>query len=1672
MKNIWLKISGAAAAVALCFILIQGGLAQDLEHYQCGMDEHTHNSSCYGAASACGQDESEGHSHDSSCYDVSEEMACSAGDDEEHEHTDRCWKTRETLTCGLKEAEGHTHTDSCEEESLVCNYSEHTHSDSCIASEGPTGPEGPEESEEPEEIEVTMEEFLENFTTGCYAFGSVFGEPGGRIVALRLGGMNETWNLENYVKSVVIKDKDGNPVTNGNFYYSFDYTFNITFAERTGVGGQFSYNMDGKLVYQLPEQIIVKKPVTNGVINGANGKKVGDYTIDATGRVEVWFGNFDREGNPVPQNFIDHYSDTTIRLDIVAQFEQGTEQVSVDFGADAVITVNLSPPPAGISVKKTASKYDLDTETIEYTIEVTPVDGKLTGIELTDELLCVVPRADDFKIKNSDVAAGKYTSPFVNVKYSTNNGSTWTNAAFTASGDNWHISFPGVSLDPNGAVKSLKVQYTLDLVSLVNYFTNQNWIERMGYDLKLNNTVTATGKDVEHPDQTGTDTATAQTQMVQFFLDKIGKVEDGVLQWTATVGNGVKRLNGLAITDTLMDDQSIVSDITVKIWGQYSENNKGIKERSPDVILILPKTDPKVNTGKNGGFTFNVPSGGWPGAENVYWIQFVYGAARDAGFPTGDYHNVIATTVNGIAVQKVGVVIIRPDASAYLTKESSYIYNSSGRPTGIEYEIKMEIGPGNKDKYTKLNDQFGLANPDGNPPSIISTGRIYNRPKDFKITIEPNDPLFHYTIDKNLATNSAYEFNLYLYSTTATEGKWPHNDQRTVTVTYWMDLTSPGDIMGNTTGKSPLELLETEDRTLFNRLLANVSTPLVPEGLVFAPSNTTGVVDNLRVIEKSATVNEDDPAVFDFVVELNKNRQKAIQTQYIGYRGYPLFEAGQPAIFEDTFDSKLEYVPGSLVVVRHPASGGTTESQYGYYGPYDPGNKKDLVNISGNTISVDFRNMCRIGTWTGNAATSDTFTMPTGSNITADNKDYKYWYAYNEKSPAAANNPQAYKYTVKYQLRVKDAYAVYHGDGTPQKIVMNNTAKVFPTAPKYAGGKWESSTTVEYTPVRDVTKNMAVDGNIASAEITINPAGIRMRPLNVLNPRFTAIDVMSDNLAIYQGSVKIYTKGTDGKWKEQPETPQPDGLWGVNFISGHEAHFDLMDEKAIKIIYDALILEPASKTTSIDNRITVYGQTTVAGKDNFTVQQTSAMTSGSRTGLLLYKRDQDTGVRLPGAEFEVYLAMKDNNAYDGSQTKFIDVGGTKFFYVHTVNDASKTSTGIYRFDHEWIRRSQYLENNGVYLIRETRAPNATYILPSEYTYFALDPNDKAYWEGKLGEAVHVVSDNIHLTNESNLSGVVIAGEKHLTGQVSATSATFGFELTQVNSDGSPYVGENVVLTKPLYTFLTMTPDEQAEAFAFDNIHGLEEGEYYFMAEEVDAPVGWTPMTAPQIIRVTVFGDEVVVEYPEASGSADKVVFTNKYRDPSTPFADALLPVNKKINAEDFNASKVFTFNIEQMVQDTANGNYKPGASYGYSIPDESKTITITGDGRSMFILENLPAPKSETAGTVWTYYFRVSEADESAIDSEWQYDTTKHIVRAEVTFDKDRGGLAKLTLLGDDSWVAFEALTFTNTYAPGGPKLPETGGIGLLPFIIAGLLAAAMIYRYRTTTLLGCTYKK
>ena len=77
----------------------------------------------------CGLEE---HTHDESCYDESGALTCTLS---EHTHTESCYEAAKQPLCGL---EAHTHDESCYDESgaLICTLSEHTHTDACYQAVG------------------------------------------------------------------------------------------------------------------------------------------------------------------------------------------------------------------------------------------------------------------------------------------------------------------------------------------------------------------------------------------------------------------------------------------------------------------------------------------------------------------------------------------------------------------------------------------------------------------------------------------------------------------------------------------------------------------------------------------------------------------------------------------------------------------------------------------------------------------------------------------------------------------------------------------------------------------------------------------------------------------------------------------------------------------------------------------------------------------------------------------------------------------------------------------------------------------------------------------------------------------------------------------------------------------------------------------------------------------------------------------------------------------------------------------------------------------------------------------------------------------------------------------------------------------------------------------------
>ena len=128
-----------AAAVVLLTVLLLINPATTMEYAPvCGMEEHTHDESCYSIQfeELCPLEACEPHVHTEDCYEKVRVTVCGLDGDPEHEHTDECWAEETKLVCELPENVIHVHTAECVEwrKVTVCGLDddpEHEHTEAC-----------------------------------------------------------------------------------------------------------------------------------------------------------------------------------------------------------------------------------------------------------------------------------------------------------------------------------------------------------------------------------------------------------------------------------------------------------------------------------------------------------------------------------------------------------------------------------------------------------------------------------------------------------------------------------------------------------------------------------------------------------------------------------------------------------------------------------------------------------------------------------------------------------------------------------------------------------------------------------------------------------------------------------------------------------------------------------------------------------------------------------------------------------------------------------------------------------------------------------------------------------------------------------------------------------------------------------------------------------------------------------------------------------------------------------------------------------------------------------------------------------------------------------------------------------------------------------------------------
>ena len=1672
----------------------------------CG-EEHEHDGSCYSMVRICGIDAHPGHTHDASCYGEPE-LIC--GIEENHLHNETCYG-EPALICTET---GHIHDEGCYTLSSEpqCGLFEHVHDESCFPGES-------ELTGEPEEDELEFEDCpycLEGILHG-HANATILAEEPSPFMGLMGAAAPivpaNTWDLRNFATGVTIKDKNGANVTNGQFYLGDTYTFDISFTERAGPNGQFAYDAPligtkvgstfgdlsgGCLVYYLPDELVVKTQM-DGYILLPNNTRVGEYTVYMDGHIEVRFGNYNNIGGdsvPPTRNFIDMYTDTTFKMEIKAEFTETKASTKIDFGANASISIKVDYPPASLQVAKSATTFNSTDETVEFSIKITAIGGEVTDVVLTDALNFNIQ--SNFKIKKDDIDSSYYSIPFSSIsggghfEYQLNGTGAWTQVSPVV----WSSDGQSLVFDFGGSMvlekdEYITLRYKLSLKDIFDYFGGQDWIQRFNYNLTLTNSAKATGKDWGK-DVSGS--ATTNTPMTRSFVSKSGSYKSALnqIQWTVTVGDLKTMLNDWTITDTWTNSgaitQELDGDVTITFYNQSGTAITGAG------LPITGHYSTVFTTTSGTGFTYDIPTT----PTDIYKVVIVYNTihsvSEDFADAPGTYSNTASITINGSTNSKTASVTVStpvtppdpgmpPDLSGITgTKDSEWVYDSNGKATAIRYTATITIPAGMQGTYFGIID--GLYITDSETSSATNYGGrgydvtmqnsggsaygvVTNPANVKKIDIDPAvTPSLRYQASYYSAGNYRNMIEIFMDTKAVNIATaipaWPFSDQRTVTLTYEVSLdaavySSSGSSWQHD-GKTLRAMLELGWYLTNHIQIRGYGTSDYGTGA--KNHQFLHAVTDYLPIRKSGSVDATDPTVFNYYVYLNWRPNFDTRASYMsitnddrtGQYGYSLFEPGMPAIFEDTFDERLEYVPGSFFVQRRGNGANSINPSVTTlsFGPYDTSTdpRTDLVNVDGNRIWVDFsRDFVEFD----DVAWTSPMTQPIKTTTPGD------WYV------------GKYRYIVWYQLRLKEEYTEYTDEETPMPLYMDNTATVHGTSEKF-NAKWSSKRTVTFTPQKAVTKRLFGEfitgifrDNYAKAEIIINPLGQRLRPLDVDDAWFTAVDEMSDTLSLYLSSFMILYKERVGSgWSDwipvDLSTVVPSGLWSINVISEHSFEIIIPDETPIMIYYGARINYGTADTptpeTTIENSISFYGYAASDKQTGFRVVGAGGDAWASDTELLLYKEDKDTRQRLAGADFTLYVALMDGvnsnlpywSVAPSVMPEPIEIGSrpnpdsgpnvpVKFY---PVADAV-FEDGVYRFiDNEnYVGASDpgyhvvgsYITPSHpfVFLIKENNPPEG-YKIIDEYTFISLyqmSASDKILWESWLGHGIKLVADTVFIENQSiNSATATIKGKKTLQGDpgvLDSISGTFAFELTQVNADLTPYSGAYPVRDLPAYKYV-MVPVANLSDYEFKfDIAGLTEGyTYYFKIQEdvVSGAIGWYVVQGTRYVTVTVTSGVATVQVIGEDIGTDVAEFINRWLPPETPTKDVKIEGKKTIDGT-APPPETFTFKLTQVI----DAGCVPVSG---GIMD---TTTCFGAGTFEFEINRLEEG---------TYYFLIEEVISDATG--WEYDKTRYLIEIDV-IDNSGSLEAVINYLASDADGDFEAgppafaaladeIVFINEYSP------------------------------------------
>lgn len=1057
-------------------------------------------------------------------------------------------------------------------------------------------------------------------------------------------GITYTSHLEDEVVGVVFREQSGVELGNGDTVYIGEvYQISLEFSEiNTGSDWiQFRHNEDGYLTYHLPENIhcepfddwhTISAKTENGTITD-----VGEYFMDETGLLRV---KFYEDANGV--NFVDKYSNVDFSIDFnatVASLQSGSS-TEIKFNDKININMNIDGN-ASMKSTKTHGEYDPNNHTMEYIIRVEATHGVVTDLVLDDQIW-----ENHHTLLDSVVVTdlnGNVLDPQPVV--SANPGTSGGKAGSIISG------FPDMPAG-QGFLIRYKTQIddsamSSDVVSMWNgaYFTGKN---SLGNDVKTDaadwlqvelEKMTKDGKQVTIKDADGND--------IQ------------VIQWEVEIRKDNHDLQGTVIIDTLGEGLTYYTDTPIKVEHYDHNGNK------------LPNAEiswNNVTITNNNSMSFALPDG--------YAFKIIYYTTFEVpeGSGTKTYSNQIRATINGREESASG----NADVVGFVTNVSKKASGTDGEYVYFTFEADI---PGTIKDWGNFmfTDHMGIWNFGGNDVGFLY---VENKPEDLVVTAT--------TASGQVVTFTPYEeggsientyilvtpgtgdlehsFNIYFNTATPnnTSSKWILAEDSKLTISYKIpfDAKTGTEWTGALTGDLTIEDVLFQEYKLSNEAYLDYTN--------ITSASTVAYYEYAPQISKKSTVHE--TGVIDYTVSFNNNIPGSGGSQ--GYINGSVNEFW----FNDTFDEKLEYVPGSLVVTTYsPWQKGLWVTKYRYNG-----------DVSGNTIRVD----------------AGTFTL-----IDYNEEASAYQWDWISTAPIFRNYYQwvgsggIYEFT--YQLKVKDEY-LYTTDFA--KFELDNTAELTWGEDNTSGPDTETS--VFYTGL--LHKHVVQNDEKLDFEVHIN-----RESLDILEgaDTLTIQDTMTPNLSVYWDSIRLTYENENGEMVDFT-SPESKYTYTVTYSPANNSlTFVVPDSLHIIIDYTTLITE--SGLVSVENSVLVDGKAEVADIIDavFRVQHHSGDASGSNQKITLLKQDGMTNLPLANATFLLYGPKGDASAVRpaGVPQTIVTDTGTTLRYIGSYTTGEYGTAPI---------ETQYLTVGGPYALVEHVAPEG-YEKMTEPIYFYFyddDPN--------------------------------------------------------------------------------------------------------------------------------------------------------------------------------------------------------------------------------------------------------------------------------------------------------------------------------------------------------------